>query len=74
MGSFDDCNGCIKRFVGCHSTCKGYKKAKEKHDRITADYRKTKDADKYLYQESINRANRVAMIRKRKVTVRRNYK
>lgn len=74
MGLFEECHGCTDRVVGCHSKCEKYKNAKEKHDRLIADYAKDKDVDKYFYQESINRANRVAVIRKRKVTVRRNYK
>lgn len=33
-GSFSHCcKGCTKRFVGCHSTCKDYKDAKEDNEK-----------------------------------------
>lgn len=36
------CNGCTKRYVGCHSTCKIHKEEKEMYDNKVKTIKKAK--------------------------------
>ena len=36
----NSCQGCTKRKVGCHGTCKEYKELLEEHHRIKAEAKK----------------------------------
>lgn len=40
------CQGCTKRYVGCHSTCKKYKEEKLRYDNETEGIKKTKQQDR----------------------------
>lgn len=39
------CQGCDKRQVGCHSTCKEYKEEKSKYNNKVEEIKKTKQYD-----------------------------
>lgn len=74
MDLFDDCNGCMDRFIGCHSTCTRYARAKEKNDKIKSARQADKDCREYKYRIKCESMAKQAIRKKRHIEYRRNFK
>lgn len=74
MIPFRACHHCTKRVIGCHSTCKEYKEDKERHDRLMREANSDRDARLYEHQLMIHRSNKKALVGKKHLKVRRNYR
>ena len=72
---FKACHKCTDdRHPGCHATCERYKKDKERHDRLMKEANSDRDARLYEHKLMMKRHNKKALVRKKHLKVRRNYR
>ena len=70
---FESCHKCTtKRHPGCHATCKEYKEAREKYDKMQEEKKAEHDVRIYMHVCAKKHMNKQATTDKKEIHIMRN--